>query len=141
MCNSFWQDNILPKFMFLKYCPNAKPTTALPKFCLTLGCVIFIFLLKHFLEIVWLSSLLLQSMDIFGSKIFLQGPLKGVKTRLGLQCRTPLRFYLLTVIPYPLSLPLVPYPLVLFFPRKYRWGLLFISLLLLLFLSKSKVNS
>ena len=107
MCNSFWQDNILPKFMFLKYCPNAKPTTALPKFCLTLGCVIFIFLLKHFLEIVWLSSLLLQSMDIFGSKIFLQGPLKGVKTRLGLQCRTPLRFYLLTVIPYPLSLPLV----------------------------------
>ena len=42
------------------------------------------------------------------------------KTRLGLQCRTPLRSYPLTLIPYPLTLPLVPYPLVLLLPRKFR---------------------
>ena len=42
------------------------------------------------------------------------------ETRLGLQCRTPLRSYSLTLIPYPLTLPLVPYPLVLLLPRKFR---------------------
>ena len=42
--------------------------------------------------------------------------------RLGLQCWTPLRSYPLTLIPYPLTLSLVPYPQVLLLPRKFRWG-------------------
>ena len=61
----------------------------------------------------------------------LEGPEILEYARLGLQCRTPLRSYLL-------SLHLSPYPLVLF-----RWGLFLLLLLLLLlsFLSQAKVKS
>ena len=46
------------------------------------------------------------------------------QTRLGLQCQTPLRSYPLSLNPYPLSLPLVPYPLVLFLSQNLGEGLL-----------------
>ena len=65
------------------------------------------------------------------------------KTRLGLQCQTPLRSYPLSLYPYPLSLPLSPSTVPF---KKFRWGFffffsLFLLLLLLFWLTKSKVNS
>ena len=48
--------------------------------------------------------------------MWLQKHQVSLKTRLGLQCRTPFRFYFLSLFPYPLSfilypLSLIPYPL------------------------------
>ena len=69
------------------------------------------------------------------------GTLYNIQTRLGLQCRNPLRSYHLTLIPCRLSLipthcPLSPRTVPF---KKFRWGLLF--LLLLLLLSQAKVKS
>ena len=61
------------------------------------------------------------------------GPGTTMRTRLGLQCETPLRSYPLsfdpwplTLNPWPLSLPLVPYPLVLFLSRNLGEGQLLV---------------
>ena len=72
--------------------------------------------------------------------------------RLGLQCQTSLRSYPGSLIPYlpailgplTISLPLVPYPQVMFLSRNLGWGFLsslLLSLLLMLLLSQAKVKS
>ena len=57
------------------------------------------------------------------------------ETRLGLQCRTPLRSYPLSFDPYPLSPNTVPF-------KKFRWGFFFFSFFFSfsVSLSKSKVK-
>ena len=52
--------------------------------------------------------------------VLLFSDLSLTEIRLGLQCRTPLRSFPLILIPYPLTLPLVPHPQVLLLPRKFR---------------------
>ena len=65
----------------------------------------------------------------------LNSEFQNLLTRLGLQRRTPFRFYPLSLSPTPCSLSPSAVPC-----QKFRWGFLSLSLLLLL-LSQAKVKS